>query len=90
MDANGRNKPKITLYTTDPCARCIRAKHLLRGRNLDFEEVNLVKDPLGRRRLAQFTGRTTFPQIVIGDKPLGGLQELIEADAEGLLERLSG
>ena len=82
-------KPDITVYTTDPCARCIRAKDLLRSRNLRFEEVNLVKDPVGRRELAAFTGHMTFPQIVIDGRPLGGFVELQEADENGELERLA-
>jgi glutaredoxin 3 len=88
METNG-NKPQITVYTTDPCARCIRAKDLLSSHSLEFDEVNLAKDPVGRRELAQFTGHLTFPQIVIDGRPLGGLQELLEADGEGLLAELA-
>ena len=86
MDQPIDRKPGITVYTTDPCARCIRAKDLLRSRNLLFEEVNLVKDPVGRRELAAFTGHMTFPQIVIDGRPLGGFAELEAADEQGLLE----
>jgi glutaredoxin 3 len=85
MESNGK-KPKITVYTTDPCARCIRAKDLLSRHSLEFDEVNLAKDPVGRRELAEFTGCMTFPQIVIDGRPLGGLQELLDLDDEGLLE----
>ena len=85
--ANGQ--PQITLYTTDPCARCIRAKDLLAKRDLVFVEVNLAKDPVGRRELAAFTGHMTFPQIVIDGEPLGGFQELLEADENGRLAQLT-
>jgi glutaredoxin 3 len=88
MESNGK-KPQITVYTTDPCARCIRAKDLLSRHSLEFDEVNLAKDPVGRRELAEFTGHVTFPQIVIDGRPLGGLQELLEADGRGLLEDLA-
>ena len=80
---------EITVYTTDPCARCIRAKDLLRARGLAFAEINLAKDPVGRRHLAEFTGHMTFPQIVIDGKPVGGLVELQEADRQGLLAKLA-
>jgi glutaredoxin 3 len=86
---SSNGKPKITVYTTDPCARCIRAKELLAQRKLAFVEVNLAKDPVGRRDLAAFTGRMTFPQIVIDGEPLGGFQELLEADEAGRLELLA-
>ena len=89
MDPQTNGKPDITVYTTDPCARCIRAKDLLRLRRLEFVEVNLAKDPVGRRRLAECTGLMTFPQIVIDGRPIGGLQELQQADEEGLLESLA-
>jgi glutaredoxin 3 len=89
MDHSENGKPAITVYTTDPCARCIRAKDLLRSYELEFDEINLAKDPSGRRRLAEFTGLMTFPQIVIDGRSLGGWQELQEADEEGLLERLA-
>jgi glutaredoxin 3 len=89
MDQQGNGKPSIKVYTTDPCARCIRAKELLRRRSLDFVEVNLAKDPVGRRELAVFTGHMTFPQIVIDGRPLGGFAELQQADEEGLLEDLA-
>ncbi len=82
-------QPRITVYTTDPCARCIRAKDLLAKRDLAFAEINLAKDPIGRRELAEFTGRMTFPQIVIDGEPLGGFQELLEADEAGRLESLA-
>jgi glutaredoxin 3 len=85
----GSRKPEIVVYTTDPCARCIRAKDLLSARGLSFREVNLAKDPLGRRRLAEFTGHMTFPQIVIGDEPVGGYQDLVDAERQGRLDQLA-
>ena len=85
----GSPQPEIVVYTTDPCARCIRAKDLLSARGLAFREVNLAKDPVGRRLLAEFTGHMTFPQIVIGDEPVGGYMELEQADREGRLEQLA-
>jgi glutaredoxin 3 len=90
MEPARNGRARITVYTTDPCARCIRAKDLLTKRELAFVEVNLAKDPVGRRELAEFTGRLTFPQIVIDGKPIGGFQELLEADETGHLERLTG
>jgi glutaredoxin 3 len=75
----------VTVYTTEPCARCINAKALLAKRGIAYEEINLAKDPDGRAELAQRTGMTTFPQIVIGEATIGGLDELIAADRDGTL-----
>ena len=89
MDSHSNGKPCITVYTTDPCARCIRAKELLRRYELEFVEINLAKNPVGRRELVEFTGQMTFPQIVIDGRSIGGLRELQEADEEGVLETLA-
>ena len=80
---------EITVYTTEPCQRCLRAKQLLESHGLTYSEVNLAKDPVGRRRLAEQTGHMTFPQIVIDGKPLGGWQELQDADSRGELAALA-
>ncbi len=81
------SKP-VTVYTTDPCARCGKAKALLLARNVAFDEVNLAKDPDGRAELARRTGLMTFPQIVIGEETLGGLSDLEAADRDGTLASL--
>ena len=78
----------ITLYTTDRCPYCASAKSLLAKRKLDYEEINLARDPDGRAKLAELTGMITFPQIVIDGESLGGFQELQEADRAGRLAEL--
>ena len=82
-DANG-----VVLYTTDPCGFCRQAKALLESRGVRFSEVNLAKDPEGRAALVALTGQLTFPQVVIGERSIGGFRELIEADREGRLGEL--
>jgi glutaredoxin 3 len=78
----------VTLYTTDPCGFCRQAKALLEARGIDYTEVNLSKDPVGRANLVALTGQMTFPQIVVGRRAIGGFRELLEADREGLLTDL--
>jgi glutaredoxin 3 len=78
----------ITVYTTDHCPYCTSAKTLLAKRSIEYEEVNLARDPDGRAKLSELTGMITFPQIVIGDEPLGGFQELLAADRAGTLSEL--
>ena len=65
---------KVTLYTTDKCSSCLRAKALLTQRAVPFEEVNLSRDHDGRVALVQRTGMMTFPQILVDDEPLGRLR----------------
>jgi glutaredoxin 3 len=78
----------ITLYTTEKCSSCLRAKALLTQRRLPFEEVNLSRDPDGRAALVQRTGMLTFPQVLVGDEPLGGFEALAAADRDGRLVAL--
>jgi glutaredoxin 3 len=80
-DTNGR----VTLYTTDPCGFCRQAKSLLDSRGVDYDEVNLAKDPEGRASLVALTGQLTFPQVVVGRRAIGGFRELLEADRDGIL-----
>jgi glutaredoxin 3 len=73
---------KITVYTTDYCGYCVRAKTLLQRNGLAFEEV----DASDRRAwLAQASGRRTVPQIWIGDHHVGGYQELRALESAGEL-----
>jgi glutaredoxin 3 len=79
---------RVTLYTTEPCGFCRQAKALLQSRGVDYDEVNLAKDPDGRADLVARTGQMTFPQIVVGDRAIGGFRELLEADRAGVLDTL--
>ena len=79
---NGR---KVILYTTDPCGFCRQAKALLEARGVDYKEISLTKDPDGRASLVQRTGQMTFPQVIAGERVIGGFRELLEADRDGTL-----
>jgi glutaredoxin 3 len=80
---------KITVYSTDPCSFCERAKALLDRRGLPYEEINLAKDAVGRTELVQRTGMMSFPQIIIGNEIVGGFSELVRADQAGRLTELA-
>jgi glutaredoxin 3 len=82
------NNGMITLFTTEPCGFCRQAKALLSARGLEYHEINLAKDPDGRSDLVKRTGQMTFPQIVVGERIIGGFRELLEADREGTLKAL--
>ena len=78
----------VKLYTTDHCSQCAGAKMLLARRGIAYEEINLSRDPDSREKLAELTGMFTFPQIVIGDEPIGGFDQLLAADRAGRLAEL--
>jgi glutaredoxin 3 len=80
---------RVTIYTTEPCGFCRIAKALLEKRDVPYSEINLAKDPSGRAELVRMTGMMTFPQVVIDDEPIGGYQELVQADRAGRLAELA-
>jgi glutaredoxin 3 len=80
---------RVTIYTTEPCGFCRVAKALLAKRSVAYNEINLAKDPVGRSGLVRITGMMTFPQVVIDDEPIGGYQELVQADRAGRLAELA-
>ncbi len=78
----------IKMYTTDPCPYCRQAKALLDARGYEYEEIDLARDPEGREALVEMTGRMTFPQIMVGDRSIGGFQELLSAHRAGTLSEV--
>jgi glutaredoxin 3 len=78
----------VTVYTTDHCSLCVSAKALLQRRGIGYREINLARDPDGRTELQRITGMFSFPQIVVGEEPIGGFSELLAADREGRLTGL--
>ena len=77
---------RIVIYTTRWCGYCVRAKALLDGKGLAYEEITLDDDPAFRRRLQELTGGWTVPQILIDGTPIGGYTELWRLDKSGGLD----
>lgn len=78
----------VIVYTTERCSYCVRVKMLLKSREIDFEEVNVAGDPEAFVELAQKTGMMTLPQVVVGGILVGGYQETVAADQNGMLADL--
>ena len=76
------------MYTTAWCGFCVRAKAFLDAKGLAYREVRVDDDPGFRARLHELTGGSTVPQIVIGDRPIGGYSELRALDRDGRLDEL--
>ena len=74
------------MYTTNWCGYCVRAKALLDGKGLAYEEITLDDDPAFRRNLQELTGGWTVPQILIDGRPIGGYTELWRLDKSGQLD----
>jgi len=80
--------PPITLYTSAVCAYCMAAKQFLRSRNLEWSEVRIDQEPEARARMIETTGRSTVPQIFVGETHVGGFDDMMALHRAGKFEAL--
>jgi glutaredoxin 3 len=81
--------PKITMYSTGVCPYCQMAERLLKAKGVtEIEKVRIDLDPVKRDEMMEKTGRRTVPQIYIGDKHVGGFDDLSALDKAGGLAPL--
>ena len=78
---------RVEMYTTTWCGYCVRAKHLLESKGVEYEEINLDDDPGFRQKLLDLTGAWTVPQILVDGRPIGGYTELWRLDKSGQLDQ---
>lgn len=78
---------RVRMYTTTICPYCIRAKMLLKGKGVAYEEINVSGDRDTRDWLVETTGRRTVPQIFINDEAIGGFDEMRALDLAGELDK---
>jgi glutaredoxin 3 len=80
---------KVEIYTTHFCPFCIRAKSLLKGKGVAFEEIDVGDDPELREKMFERAGgRYTVPEIFINGRIIGGYDELKALDDAGRLDAL--
>ncbi len=84
--------PRVLMYSTAVCPFCTRAEQLLRARGVvDIEKVRIDLDPERRTEMLERTARRTVPQIYIGERHVGGSDDLFALDRAGrLLPLLAG
>jgi glutaredoxin 3 len=79
----------VTIYTTRTCGYCRMAKAFLTKKGVPFGEIDVTFDNAKRAELAAMSGgRTTVPQIWIGEQHIGGCDDLYGLDCEGRLDAL--
>ena len=82
------SQPPVTIYTRQWCGFCTAAKKLLDQRGVSYEERDATQSQALRQEMVQRSGRSTFPQIFIGDTHVGGCDDLMAADRTGTLDKL--
>jgi len=79
---------EIHIYIRNYCAYCRRAKELLNIKGVPFIEYDITDDPALETAMRQRSGLTTVPQIFIGDRHIGGCDDLFALDEKGMLDPL--
>jgi len=82
------SQPPITIYVTGWCPYCQRAKALLNSKQLVFSEIDVDEDPKLRQEMTARSGRRTVPQIFIGERHVGGCDDLYALESKGELDQL--
>ncbi len=78
----------VLMYTTAICPYCVATKNFLKSRGASWTEVRVDTDPARRAEMMERTRRTSVPQIFIGERHVGGYDELVALDRAGELKSL--
>jgi len=76
------------MYAADWCGYCARARRLLDGKGVAYEEIDVDVTPGAQAKMREKSGRTSIPQIFINDQHIGGSDELAALEADGRLDAL--
>ncbi|WP_312147842.1 glutaredoxin 3 [Brevundimonas sp.] len=80
---------EVVIYTKPGCPYCIAAMGLLNRKRVAFTEIVASNDPAKKAEMVERAGgKSTFPQIFIGDKHVGGSDDIHALDARGGLDPL--
>ncbi|MEO6078896.1 MAG: glutaredoxin 3 [Steroidobacteraceae bacterium] len=79
-------KPPVLMYARSGCGYCSRARQLLGGKGVAYTEIDVETVGGARQEMQRRSGRNTVPQIFVGDRHLGGFDDLKRLDASGELD----
>ncbi|MGL1921353.1 MAG: glutaredoxin 3 [Hyphomicrobiales bacterium] len=80
---------KVEIYTTPTCPYCVRAKALLKSKNVDFTEINVVADAnVKAKMIKRAEGARSVPQIFIDNEHIGGCDDLFALESKNALDIL--
>ena len=81
--------PAVEIYTKAFCPYCWRAKALLQAKGVVFKEISVDwGGPDKDKMISRALGRTTVPQIFIGERHVGGCDELMALERAGKLDAM--
>lgn len=80
---------RVLMYSTGVCPYCLMAERLLKSKGVtEIEKVRIDLEPARRDEMMQRTGRRTVPQIYVGERHVGGYDDLSALDRAGGLDPL--
>ena len=85
-----KKTPEVVVYSAAFCGYCAGAKSLLQKKGVDYIEIRIDKEAGKRAEMEQRTGRSSVPQIFIGDQHIGGFDDLVDLDMDDELDPLLG
>jgi glutaredoxin 3 len=80
--------PTVVMYGRDRCGYCRRARELLGRKGVAYTEIDVELVEGARAQMQRLSGRSTVPQIFVGDRALGGFDDINALDAAGELDRI--
>ena len=78
----------ILIYSSAYCPFCIRAEQLLRSKGVDYQRISVDGEPEIRRKMAEKAGKSSVPQIWIGELHVGGCDDIYALESRGELDNL--
>ncbi len=78
----------VAIYTPPGCGYCARALSVPEQKGADFTEIHAGDDPAKRQEMIARSGRTTYPQIFVGEQHIGGCDDMMLLDRKGDLDAL--
>jgi len=79
---------EVVVYLSRSCFYCIRAKHLLERKGVQYTDITVDGDPARWDEMEALSGRHTVPQIFIDKQAVGGFSDIAQLDRQGLLDSL--
>ncbi|MCK5917673.1 MAG: glutaredoxin 3 [Cocleimonas sp.] len=78
----------VIMYSTRFCPYCMRARKLLKNKNIEYQEIFIGMNRTLREEMEQKSGRTSVPQIFINGQAIGGYDDIAQLNIDGQLDTL--
>lgn len=85
MSNSAISESTVTVYSKMTCPFCVRAKHLLEQKGIEYQEIEVSFDRERHQEMMQLSGQRTVPQIWIGEQHVGGCDDLYHLERQGVL-----